>query len=183
MHSMFDPLQVFASSRVGVRESEGSAEFFGGSLAVALFFEHLAQHIVRFESWALFHGRIQISPQQAHSHGVVATRAHAEGWRRPGAHQRGRPGWTPGCEAPSPFRRGGSRGTRNSANSNQARAPEWLASIAAPIFAFGARPHLSLWQRCGPAPSAPSAGLSGRSASACARALSLPPPTMPGAST
>jgi hypothetical protein len=39
---MVDSFQIFLGASVGVRQSEGGAEFFGSGFAVALLFQQLA---------------------------------------------------------------------------------------------------------------------------------------------
>ena len=69
---MFDPLQVFLSAPVGVKESERCAILFGGGPAVSLFFQQLAQQIVGFEGRAFLDGRGKIAAQQANGQRSVS---------------------------------------------------------------------------------------------------------------
>ena len=89
---MFDPLQIFLGTRVGVRQGQRGAIFFGGSAAVSLFFQQLAQHVVRFERGRFFDREKKDNAAATAPPGDSRGRRAAEGWRRPARPRRGATG-------------------------------------------------------------------------------------------
>src|SRR5437660_1458192 len=73
--SMFDALQVFLCARVGVTQGEGGAVFLGGSMAVSLPFQQLAQQIVSLEGRAFLDRRGKITAEQSHRLRIAAADA------------------------------------------------------------------------------------------------------------
>src|SRR3984957_14790056 len=184
--SVFDAVQGFFGGGVAVGQGQGGAEFGGGACAVALLFEQLSEHGVGFEGWAGFDGRLQVAAQQAHRQRIVAAGAE----KHAGAvHERigggGGGGRSSGrdsivvraCSISSKrlVRR------KKMARFSHARAPPWLASMAARYSRSAAGSSLARSARRAVTQLAV-AGSRRVMASAWACALSLPPPTMPGAS-
>jgi len=70
--SVLDAGEIFARAGIVMRQRQRRTKFLCRGAAIALLFEQLSEQIVGLESRTFFHGRFEITAQQADGAGKVA---------------------------------------------------------------------------------------------------------------